>query len=94
MHRRFQFSLRTLFVVTALAAFLSGAIPPVVLRYAEYRQRVADEKMEAWVMDQLSRSRRCNPLTPCLGRIERPSLSSTPYVGSELLNDGLVEFRD
>lgn len=90
MHRRFQFSLRTLFVVTALAAFLSWAIPPVLLRYAEYRQRVADEKMEAWVMDQPSR----RPLTPCLGRIERPSLSPTHRDDSVLFNDGPLELHD
>lgn len=35
MRRRFQFRLRTLFVVTTLAAILSRTLPPYVERYIE-----------------------------------------------------------
>ena len=52
MRRYLQFRLRTLFILTALAALLAWAVPPVVERYRAYRENLAADEAElerAWL---------------------------------------------
>ena len=51
MGRFFQFRLRTLFVVTTLAAVLAWAILQGVAQYREHQRRVNEAKMEAALKD-------------------------------------------
>jgi hypothetical protein len=47
MRRLFQFRLRTLFLLTALAAFLAWLLPPQIEKYREYRARLERERLIA-----------------------------------------------